>query len=134
MNTIPPIDKDTLMKQYQLMVDIYKFYFEILLKFLVFHYAVTGAIVSFYLSQPNVGFIRFALAFPIFMSIVFGAFAFFASCRIQSIIDEIIRVTTALDLRAYPDATFLKHMLTVTWLLLAAIAIGLSIVSCIRPV
>jgi len=29
-------DKDTLMKQYQMMVDVHKFYFEIVLKFLIF--------------------------------------------------------------------------------------------------
>lgn len=56
---LPTADKDTLMKQYQMMVDVHKFYFEIVLKFLVFHYAVTGAILSFYLSQPNVGVMHF---------------------------------------------------------------------------
>lgn len=127
-----PLDRDTVMKQYQMMVDVHKFYFEIVLKFLIFHYAVTGAILSFYLSQPNVGIMRFALLFPVFMSLVFSAFTFFGSRRVDYLEAEIIRVTDMLGLKVYPDPKFLKYMLRVAGLLCLAIAIGLIVMSFAR--
>ena len=124
-----PPDKDTLMKQYQMMIDVHKFYFEIVLKFLIFHYAVTGAILSFYLSKPNTGVMRFALIFPIFMSVIFGAFTFFGSTRVGYMEEEVIRVTDMLGLPVYPDPMFLKYMLMVAGVLNMAIAIALLVVS-----
>ena len=59
----PTPDKDVLMKQYQLMVDTYTKYLDVTIKFTLFTYAVTGAILSFYLSQPAQGVMRFALLF-----------------------------------------------------------------------
>lgn len=120
------------MKQYQMMVDVHKFYFEIVLKFLIFHYAVTGAILSFYLSQPSTGVMRFALLFPIFMSVVFSVFTYYGSYRIDYMEEEIIRVTDLLGLDVYPDPMFLKYLLRVASLLCIAIAIGLIVVSIAR--
>lgn len=120
------------MKQYQMMVDVHKFYFEIVLKFLIFHYAVTGGILSFYLSKPNVGVMRFTLIFPIFMSLIFSAFTFFGSTRVDYMEEEVIRVTDMLGLDVYPDPAFLKYMLRVAGLLNVAIAIALVVVSFAR--
>jgi hypothetical protein len=115
-----------------MLVDVHKFYFEIVLKFLVFHYAVTGAILSFYLSQPNVGVMRLALLFPAFMSFMFSVFAFFGSFRVYFLEEEIIRVTEKLGLYVYPDPKFLKYLLRIIGLLCAAITICLIIVSISR--
>jgi hypothetical protein len=132
--SLPTPDKDTAMKQYQLIVDIHKFYFEMALKFLVFHYAVTGAILSYYLSQPNTGVMRFALIFPIFMSLIFSAFAFFGSLRIDVFEEEMLRNIEVLGVWVYPDPRFLKYLLRVVSLLALAIVIALIVISILRPV
>ena len=62
MAAVPQATRDDLWKQYQLHVDLYKHYLELSLKLNAFSYAVTGAILSFYLSrqQPVGGALRFA--------------------------------------------------------------------------
>lgn len=108
----PQADKDTLMKQYQLMVDAYLKYLDLVIKFALFSYAITGAILSFYLSQKTTeGIMRFGLVFPIIMNLTFAWFSFFASRRIAPIRDEINRVVVLLGLEAFPDADFLKFIL-----------------------
>ena len=130
--TLPPLDKETAMKQYQMMIDLHKFYFEIVLKFLIFHYAVTGAILSYYLSKPNTGVMRFALLFPIFMSVIFGAFVIFGSFSVKYIEEEVVVVTDHLGLYRYPDPKFLRYMLVVAGVLCIAIATALIVVSVAR--
>lgn len=130
--SFPPPDKEATLKQHQMIVDLYKFYFEMLLKFLIFYYAVTGAILSFYLSQPNVGFMRYALVLLIFLSVVFGVFSFWGAYRVGPLSNEILRVTSILGSEVYPDTAFLKYMLDVAGLLFFVIAVGLFVVSCVR--
>ncbi len=124
--------KELLFKQYQLLIDAYKYYLEIVLKFIIFHYAVTGAILSFYLSQQNTGIMRFALVFPIFMSIVFAVFTFFGSYRVFYMTEEVERITVLLDLEGFPDPKFLEYVLRIAGILFSAIAIGLVVVSFAR--
>lgn len=124
--------KEILFKQYQLLIDAYKYYLEIVLKFIIFHYAVTGAILSFYLSRQNAGIMRFALVFPIFMSVVFAVFAFFGSYRVFYMTEEVQRITALLDLGGYPDPKFLEYVLRIARMSFSAIAIGLVVVSFAR--
>lgn len=72
---------DTLMKQYQILVDAYKSYFDLILKFILFSYAVTGAILSFYLSQSRQGIMRFGLFFPMIMNALFAWLSFEGASR-----------------------------------------------------
>jgi hypothetical protein len=46
-------NEDVLMKQYQTLVDTYKTYLDLTLKFVLFSYAVTGGIVSYCLVQAQ---------------------------------------------------------------------------------
>ena len=132
MSILNTQENDNLMKQYQMMVDIYKFHFEIVLKFIIFYYAITGAILSYYLSQPNTGFMRFALVLPIFMGLVLGVFAFFGAIEVGPLKDDILRVTVQLHLQPFPTVNLLNRlggMLIVTGVLSVLTAICLAIVS-----
>jgi len=79
MNSEP--DRDLLWKQYELHVGLYKHYLELVLKFNVFYYAATGAILSYFFSKTDVPLIKYSLLFPIIMSLgfailfIYGAFA-----------------------------------------------------------
>lgn len=127
---------DSAMKQYQMMVDIYKFHFEIVLKFIIFYYAITGAVVSYYLSnQPHSGFMHFALVLPIFMGIALGLFAFFGADGVDPLKADIILVTKQLHLAPFPNVRLLnrlKLMLRVTSVLCILTAVCLFIVSVVR--
>ena len=62
-------------KQYELQVGLYKEYLNLVLKMNGFYYVATGALVSFYLSKPQVPWMKYSLAFPALMS--FGLAALF---------------------------------------------------------
>lgn len=123
---------DVLMKQYQLLVDAYKSYLDIVLKFTVFTYAVTGGILSFYLSQKNEGIMRFGLVFPIVMNVTFAIFGFFAARTVEPMAAEVERVTSLLKLDAFPEIRFLKFILLMLGGLYLVIAFGLVVVSVTR--
>jgi len=126
------LSDDNCMKQYQMMVDIYKFHFEIVLKFIIFYYAITGAILSYYLSKENTGFMRFALVLPIFMGLALGVFAFFGAKEVNPLKKDIIRVTKHLHLEPFPSKNIMERlrcMLIVTGVLSVLTAVCLSIVS-----
>lgn len=106
-------DRDILMKQYHLLVDSYLKYLDYTLKFTFFSYAVTGAILSYYLSKPAEGFMKYALAFPILVNLVFGVSFFLAAWWNKPIFEELKRVTKLLDLGAFPDSSFLSRVLQI---------------------
>ena len=128
--------EENLMKQYQMMVDVYKFHFDIVLKFITFYYAITGAILSFYLSQPKTNLMNAALALPIIMGCLFAAFAFFGAKQVDTFTLEISAVTDHLHLDPFPNNDLLgdlKLMLIFTGVLSSLTAIGLLIgVLCLR--
>ncbi len=67
------MDKQELLwRQYSQNVELYKFYMEIVIKFNIFYYAVTGAIVSFFFKNSTISNIKYSLLFPILMSIAFA--------------------------------------------------------------
>ncbi len=70
---------ETLTKHYEVLIDAYKHHLDLVLKVDAFYYAVTGAITSYYLSKPNVGYMRFALILPILMGATLAIFVFFAA-------------------------------------------------------
>jgi hypothetical protein len=125
-------DKDVMMKQYQILVDTYKTYLDLILKFILFSYAVTGGILSFYLSQRNEGIIKAGLVFPVIMNSAFAALSFLAAGRVKPLSEEVERVTNALDLLATPDIDFLAFALRLLGVLFIIVACGLVVITFLR--
>jgi hypothetical protein len=66
------LNTDLLWKEFELHVDLVKHYLDLIIKFNVFYYAVTGALLSYYfLNSENNKLVRWSLIFPIMMSIFF---------------------------------------------------------------
>ena len=78
---VPHPTQDVLLKQYELHMELYKQYLELVLKFNIFYYAVTGAVLSFYFTNnADVGAPRYLLLlFPMLMSLGFGVFFIWVS-------------------------------------------------------
>jgi len=126
-----------LMKQYEMMVDVYKFHFDIVLKFITFYYAITGAILSFYMRQTKTSLVMnfAALALPIIMGSLFGFFALFGAKQVDAFTSEICEVTDHLHLKPFPNEDLLarlKLMLVFTGLLSFSTAVGLVGLAFIR--
>jgi len=76
--------QDLLWKQYQQNVDLFKFYMDLLVKFNVFYYAVTGAIISFVLSNAGKhDLLQYALLLPLVMSVCFCGFFIYGACLMK---------------------------------------------------
>jgi hypothetical protein len=104
-------EPELLWKQYQQNVDLYKFYLDLLIKFNVFYYAVTGAIISFVLAHSTAFFI-------------YGAVLMGIPRR------ETFAIRDALGLKAAPDLCVLTVMLIMFSLICLLVAGGCSVLLC----
>ena len=112
-------------RQYALLVDLYKFYLEIFLKFNIFFYAVTGGILSVYIAKLEQPAMRFALLLPIVMAIFFACIFLYGAARIHVSEREVAEITHQLSLNSYPAIHVLAIVLTLGAVLLFLIAAGL---------
>jgi hypothetical protein len=113
---IPDWDKDKRderWKEYNLHIDLYKYYLELSLKANIFFYAITGTIVGFYLTHPEVGYKKVSLLLPIMMSLALGGIFIHGGIlwiRVSGIIREIRR---ELNIKKAPDINLMTTLLTV---------------------
>lgn len=65
-----------LWERYKQTVDLHRSYLDLAIKLNVFNYAITGAIVSFYFSQPDEPLIKWSLLLPALMNLGLAIFFF----------------------------------------------------------
>src|ERR1035441_4714690 len=94
----PEPSDDILWKQYALHVDLYKFYMDLALRFNIFYYAVTGAILSYYFARADVPWMKWTLGFPCLMSLAFATVFIFGATRIEVVRDELFSIRDKLGL------------------------------------
>jgi hypothetical protein len=110
---VPHPTQDVLLKQYELHMELYKQYLELVLKFNIFYYAVTGAVLSFYFSNTaNLGVPRqLLLVFPVVMSLGFGGFFIYAASLVKVTREEIMALGEALGFLTFPEIRVLAVLL-----------------------
>jgi hypothetical protein len=122
---------DLLWKQYQQNVDLFKFYMDLLIKFNVFFYAVTGAIISFVLAHSSEhDLLRYALLLPLIMSVAFAGFFIYGAVLMRVLRDETFAIRDALRLKAAPDVGVLTVMLIMFSVIFVLIAGGCGVLLC----
>jgi len=102
---------EILWKQYSQSIDLFKFYMELTVKFNVFYYAVTGAILSFYFANQSIEDIKYALILPIIMSIGFAGFFIYGAFLMKYLQAEVFRIRDTLGLQVAPDVGVLSVLL-----------------------
>jgi hypothetical protein len=102
---------EILWKQYQQNIDLYKFYMDLLVKFNIFYYAVTGGIVSFYFSHIDIDKIGYSLLLPILMSICFSGFFIYGAYLMKYLREEVFEIGNKLNLKVAPDVGVLSVLL-----------------------
>jgi hypothetical protein len=107
------LNKGLLWKQYALEVELFKKYLDITVKFNVFYYAATGAILSFYFSRSDRGAIRYSLLFPLIMSIAFGVVFIYGAYLLRILRKDIFAIRDELGFAVAPDANILIVLLYV---------------------
>jgi len=106
-------ERDERWKEYNLHIDLYKYYLELSLKANLFFYAITGTIVGFYLTHPEVGYKKVSLLLPILLSLALGGIFIHGGIlwiRVSGIIRETRR---ELNIKKAPDINLMTTLLIV---------------------
>jgi hypothetical protein len=119
---------EMLWKHYQLHIDLYKHYLNLLLQSNIFFYAITGAILSFFFSQSQKEILRYALILPMVMSLLFILICIFGAWQNRHTDEELQRITTVLNFPVFPDVRVLTFALLMFAVFFALIFIGLLLV------
>lgn len=116
---------DLLWKQYELQIGLYKSYMELLLKFNVFYYAATGALVSYYFSRPDISWMRYSLWFPVVMSVGFASLFIYGASQTDVVRQELFDIRDKLGLDTAPEYRVLFVFLLISSVLMLLVAVGL---------
>ena len=122
-----PADNATLWKQYELLVELYKFYMKLTIKINLFYYGITGAILSFYFTHPNTPVVVYAIGLPILMSVVLAGIFFYGACLMPVLRKDLFALRDRLGLDTAPDLGVLTIVLSAFGGLFVVVAIVLSV-------
>jgi hypothetical protein len=116
---------EILWKQYELQVGLYKEYLNLLLKFNVFYYAATGALISYYFSKSGMPWMKYSLAFPILMSGGFAYLFFYSASQTHVVRHELFEIRDKLGLSTAPEYKVLTVYLYLSAILMLFVGVGL---------
>lgn len=126
------IDTELLLKEFEFHIDLVKHYLDLVIKFNVFYYAVTGALLSYYFTNSkSENLVRWSLVLPILLSFFFGILFISASRAIPQVDDAITYISHLLNF-AKPEVRILKFALLASGILFFGIGIVLSLLFIIR--
>lgn len=123
-----PSDLEVLWRNYALHVDLYKQYLDLTLRFNIFYYAITGAMLSFFFTNQDKGIVKYLLLFPMLMSMFFSLLSFYAASRVNLVSQELKRISTRLAIEVWPDTDFLSFLLRTCGALFTTVYIGIMLI------
>ena len=100
-----------LWNQYILWIDLYKYYLDSAFKANVFFYAITGGILTFYFSNPQKQYLKYALLLPTLMSGSFLYIAIYGIRAFEITKKEVSLLAKELGIKEYPDLNVLTIVL-----------------------
>lgn len=126
MDVQPLPTRAELMRQYEISVDLYKHYLKLTIELNVFYYAITGAIVSYFLVHRSEPLMKWALALPLLMSLLFAGLFIYGGVQQIAFRHEVFRIRDALGFRVAPEMLVLSVFLYIYSALMLAVAVGLG--------
>jgi len=126
-------DTDILWKQYNLHVDLYKFYLDFILKFNTFFFLITGGLLTYYLANTSKELLRFSLLLPMLMSLGFSAMCFYGAHLLKVTREEVFQIRDRLGLESAPDLIVLSVMLYGFGVLFIIVVLALSLIVIFNP-
>jgi hypothetical protein len=127
----PREDGELPWKQFEVQVDLYKFFFDIVLKVDAFYYTLTGAILGFYVSKGQQ--LRYALLLPIALSVALLFFFRQGRRGIKRSEREVRDVQANLPLKMNLDISYLPRFITGHIVMFLCIAIMLTLLMVCPP-
>ena len=111
MTTPASPSPEILWRQYALLVDLYKFYLDVVIKMNAFYYGVTGAILAYFFKNGSNPLVRYALVLPILFSIALALLFFYGAILMRVLRLDVFNIRDALGLATAPDLGVLSKML-----------------------
>lgn len=113
-------------RQYQLNIDTYRGYLDLVLKMNGFYYAVTGAIVSYYFAHRTEELMKLSLILPLIMSVALAVFFVLGAFAARVTRNETFLLRDKLGLDATAEIAVLIILLAISAGLMMLIAGGLG--------
>jgi len=124
--------RDDLRLQYETLVGLFKHYVELVLKFNLAFYAITGALLSYYLAHVEVRVVRFALLLPVVFAVMFSLFFIYGIILREYWRNDLFWIRDQLRLNTTLETRVLSALLGITTFLFLLVAGALLLVVC-RP-
>lgn len=117
--------KETLWRRFEMHVDLYKFYLDGVIKLNTFHYAITGAILSFYFTRPDVPLAKWSLALPCGMSVGFTFIFCFGLRSLVTSRNDLLSIRDQLGLGTAPEFRVLGVLIGICAVIHSVTAVAL---------
>jgi hypothetical protein len=114
-------------REYEVQVDLYKHYMDMLMKVNAFFYIITGGVLSFYFLNYGKPFVRYALLFPILISCVLGAMFFYGASKWGRVVKLIRGAIDTLDLVKAPDIQVLYFLLSASGIVFLGVGVSMFV-------
>jgi hypothetical protein len=128
---LTPPTREDVWRQISLHTDLYKHYLELVLKFNAFYFVLTGAIVSFYLSRPDPGVLRFSLLLPILLGLALASICVWGGILNLKTRNYFVESTRSLGFTTWPEVSVLSVALWLSAVIFAVVSAALIIVLCL---
>ena len=124
-----PEHLESLRKQYEVYVDLFKFYLDTILKTTIWYFTITGAILSFHFSDKNPAAATtiHAVLLPALISIVLSVIFFSGSRLANKMQDELDRIRGDLGLEGAPHIQVLiwsSRLFGAAYIIVGAVLFG----------
>lgn len=101
--------------RYALHIDLYKFYFELIIKLNIFYYGITGAILSFYLSKNvNNTQLEYVLFLPVFFGLCIAVLCIFGDKSLEHSKSDINDLALKMDFDILIETSSLNYLMRIS--------------------
>lgn len=118
---------EALWRQYELHVDLYKYYLKLALEFNFLYYAITGAILSYYFAHSDLPLVKYSLVLPVVMSVLFCGFFMYGAYLIEASRTDVFQIRDSLKLDVAPDLNVLSVLLRLFAALMCVVAVAIVV-------
>jgi len=120
-------NQEMLWRQYNLQIELYKYYLDLAIKANSFFYLITGGILSFYFANASFPLIKYSLLLPVLMSVAFGGIFLYGSFLVGVVRSEIFTLRDQLGFDTAPDIYPLIISLRVFGVVFLIVALSIAV-------
>ena len=113
-------------QDFQMSVELHKFYVDFVVKISIFYYAVTGAILSFHFTKDSPSVSVLALLLPIILSLSLGGFFIYSARLAMNLRLNIMLRAKELNLHVYPEGIVLVILCSIFGV--SSIIVGVTLI------